>query len=472
MVIGVIFSGWPKIERINAAAKTFYFHNEVSPLAGNWLLKEAVPESNGDYTTKENTSASNNKSIILKPGATNATALDGHGSTSAQGFGWWSDAALNGTFDAGAWTFVVRNKDGRSSITSHFDFSVFKVPQNTSVSGATLLFQHIGAVDPWLNTEKTTTETTATVGPFTLTNEYLLIEMWDHITAGAESGRTMEIITEGANLAVGDRTRVVTPNFTPPAAAAVTVGAGGAQAASMGIPSASNNIGGAFTLARNSGSADVTQIIITEQGAVNANANLSNVKLFYKTETACSAAIPADAAAFNATGVGFNASEKATATGSMTVGTSQICLYVQLDVGAGATDGQTLEIEISNPSAEVTVSAGTVNPGIAIMINGTTTMRIPGPSSSLSLKMADAAKNPTLFYLSGGALWMQEGISAAVPLTSSEVTVTALQFTNMSYANTPGTVRIQMTVAATNPQNRQEYSFEKTFYTTANIRKK
>lgn len=93
-------------------------------------------------------------------------------------------------------------------------------------------------------------------------------------------------------------------------------------------------------------------------------------------------------------------------------------------------------------------------------------------TSTLSLQMADSAKNPTVFDLSSGVVRITEGTGSAVNLTSSEVTVTNLQFSNISYSNTPGTVRIQMTVKLTNPENRQEYNFEKTFYTTANIRKK
>jgi len=147
----------------------------------------------------------------------------------------------------------------------------------------------------------------------------------------------------------------------------------------MNIPSTNRYVGGAFTFVRNFSSANVTQIIITEQGTVNANSNLSNVVLFFKTEATCSTSIPPDATQYNSSSVGFNVSEKATVTGTetITVGTSQICVYVRLNVGSGAFDGQTLEIEISNPSTEVTVSAGTVIPAIAKAIDGSTTLQTP-----------------------------------------------------------------------------------------------
>lgn len=93
-------------------------------------------------------------------------------------------------------------------------------------------------------------------------------------------------------------------------------------------------------------------------------------------------------------------------------------------------------------------------------------------ASSLSLQMADSSKNPTIFDISGGVVRIKEGAGATVGITSSEVVVTNIQFSNISYAFTPGTVRVEMTVQYNNPSARKEYEFQKTFYTTANIRKK
>jgi len=93
-------------------------------------------------------------------------------------------------------------------------------------------------------------------------------------------------------------------------------------------------------------------------------------------------------------------------------------------------------------------------------------------STTLSLQMADLAKNPTVFDLSDGTIRIKEGSGAVVDLTTSEVILTTLQFSNISYPNTPGTLRVQMTIKSINPENRLEYNFEKTFYTTENIYKK
>lgn len=112
---------------------------------------------------------------------------------------------------------------------------------------------------------------------------------------------------------------------------------------------------------------------------------------------------------------------------------------------------------------------------IASAVYGAEAINSPVPgaaSSALSLQMADVAKNPTIFDVSEGILRIKEGGGAATPLTSDEVAVSSLTFSNVSYANAPGAVRIAITLRFYNPANRQEYNFEKTFYTTANIHKK
>jgi type II secretory pathway pseudopilin PulG len=93
-------------------------------------------------------------------------------------------------------------------------------------------------------------------------------------------------------------------------------------------------------------------------------------------------------------------------------------------------------------------------------------------SSSLSLEMATSALDPTVFDLSSGVLRIKEGASATVDLTSSEVTVSALTFSNLSYTDTPGTIRIEMTVEFVNTGGTHQYDFARTYYETVNIREK
>ncbi|MDP3973695.1 MAG: hypothetical protein Q8P92_02570 [Candidatus Daviesbacteria bacterium] len=69
------------------------------------------------------------------------------------------------------------------------------------------------------------------------------------------------------------------------------------------------------------------------------------------------------------------------------------------------------------------------------------------------------------FDLSGGAI--REN---SIALTNTRIVASALTFTNLSRAGTPGTIRIQFTLTHVNPEGRQEYNFSKTFYETATIR--
>lgn len=91
-------------------------------------------------------------------------------------------------------------------------------------------------------------------------------------------------------------------------------------------------------------------------------------------------------------------------------------------------------------------------------------------TTSLSLQVADPAKNPTVFNLQNGILQITEGASAPVAITSSALNITGITFTNASSANASSTMRIQLTVAYRNATGQQEYNVQRTFYTTANRR--
>jgi len=152
-----------------------------------------------------------------------------------------------------------------------------------------------------------------------------------------------------------------------------TVGTSGSQNSTLAITATDKHVGGAFTLINSLSSANVTSIKISEKGNVNANSNLTNVKLLYKQEATCSSTVPAGTTQFGTTGT-FNASDESTFTGTMSVGTSQICVYVTLDIGSGASAGQTVEIEITAPQSDVTSAANAIAPSTALAISGTSTL--------------------------------------------------------------------------------------------------
>lgn len=86
------------------------------------------------------------------------------------------------------------------------------------------------------------------------------------------------------------------------------------------------------------------------------------------------------------------------------------------------------------------------------------------------LQLTDAVGDTVTFNLSGGAVTMAKFGGSAVDLTSDLVNVSSLQFTDVSYAETPGTIKIEMTINFVNELGRAEWEFEETFYVTENLR--
>ena len=293
----------------------------------------------------------------------------------------------SGNYVGGAFTFI--RDSGSANITSIKMSEKGSVNANTNLSNLKLYYETSGTCSRSSPTQfgtggasfNASDEATVT-GTMAVGTLQVCIYVDLDVGSGATDNQTLEIEITNPSTDLIVSAGVILPaskveiSGTTNLKGNLTVAATGSQTFNMNVPSNDNYVGGAFTFVRSAGSANVTQIIISEAGDVNANANLSDLKLFYKQEVACSASIPGDATAFNVAGVGFDGSENAIATGTMSVGTSQICLYAQLDVGSGASNGQLLDLEITTPSTEVTVSSGTVTPGTAITISGSTTLQV------------------------------------------------------------------------------------------------
>ena len=91
-------------------------------------------------------------------------------------------------------------------------------------------------------------------------------------------------------------------------------------------------------------------------------------------------------------------------------------------------------------------------------------------SSSLSLDVVDVAKDPTVFDLNGGVVYIKEGSGQLVSLNSSVVTASNLNFSNLSRPSTNGIIWVQFTLSCLNPQGKAEYDYTKTFYGSASLR--
>ncbi len=93
-------------------------------------------------------------------------------------------------------------------------------------------------------------------------------------------------------------------------------------------------------------------------------------------------------------------------------------------------------------------------------------------ASSLSLSFTESAQNPTVFDVEGGVLRIKEGSSAAIAISTDEVIISSISFANVSYPDTPGTIRITLTAESASTALGQEYTHTETFYTTATLRPK
>ena len=164
------------------------------------------------------------------------------------------------------------------------------------------------------------------------------------------------------------------------------VSATGTQIATVNENSVDNYIGGGFVIQANTGTPNVTEITLTENGTVDGSTSLENIKLYYDLDTT----VPRDCTGevynagsdsqFGATDADGFSSANGTSTFSGTVGistTQSLCLYVVLDVNATSTNGETIDIQISAPNSEVVISVGSVAPGSTVGITGSTT--IAGP---------------------------------------------------------------------------------------------
>lgn len=69
----------------------------------------------------------------------------------------------------------------------------------------------------------------------------------------------------------------------------------------------------------------------------------------------------------------------------------------------------------------------------------------------------------------GSALQIKEGAAAAIPLTSNDVQVSGLTFNNLTRSGTPGIVQVSFTLSRVNPSGRNEYDYQKTFTSTAEV---
>jgi Tfp pilus assembly protein PilE len=90
---------------------------------------------------------------------------------------------------------------------------------------------------------------------------------------------------------------------------------------------------------------------------------------------------------------------------------------------------------------------------------------------TLSLDMVDSLVDPTVFSLTAddGQMQVNEASGGNVAMSSSDVQVTNLVFTNLTSADDTGIIQVQFTLTAVNPSGSSQFSYEEQFQTTLRI---
>ena len=90
----------------------------------------------------------------------------------------------------------------------------------------------------------------------------------------------------------------------------------------------------------------------------------------------------------------------------------------------------------------------------------------------LTLEMKIDTNNPVGFTKNEitETLIMQTGNDLFTTMNSNLTKIGEIKFSNVSYPGSPGTLKIEIDVMYRNLTGKEEYDFQKTFYTTENLR--
>lgn len=100
-----------------------------------------------------------------------------------------------------------------------------------------------------------------------------------------------------------------------------------------------------------------------------------------------------------------------------------------------------------------------------------TTPAIDTSGSVLTIETNDPSTNPTSIYLEDEQIYLKEGSSDPVMITSSKIKTLSLVFTNVSIVESLPLLRTEISITHINPENRMEYNYSENFNLTSSIRK-
>ena len=90
--------------------------------------------------------------------------------------------------------------------------------------------------------------------------------------------------------------------------------------------------------------------------------------------------------------------------------------------------------------------------------------------SSSSLTLTDNDSNQIVFDLSGGKVRIERGGGGAIDLNSDRVEISNLDFNNFGLTGTSGSIQFQFEAEYSNPGNKAEINYFRTFSGSASLR--
>jgi hypothetical protein len=184
----------------------------------------------------------------------------------------------------------------------------------------------------------------------------------------------------------------------------------------------------------------VVSIKIKENGTINAQEDLSNLRLYYEITGSCH--YDGNENLFG-TAATWSASDEATVTGTLEVGpTNPVCVYPVVDISSTTNSGETVGFQVTNPAADIVLAAGDMSTTTTITMGGLTEALVPGitASSGASSITSEAGATSSLFVaLSAPPIGNVEIAVQSSDLTEGTTSTTTLTFTAAGW-RTPQTV--------------------------------
>jgi hypothetical protein len=213
-------------------------------------------------------------------------------------------------------------------------------------------------------------------------------------------------------------------------------------------------LGGTLVIKEASTTRSVTDVTITENGTVDAANSLDNIRLLYDVDSSApydcaSESYDGDEDQFGDTDTdGFSsANGSASFSDSVLASTTQsLCMYVVVDVLKSASSGETIEVGISDPVADVIASSTSASPNHPINITGTTEIKL---DNDFRVQRGVIDMNADTYTISAGVHY-----DAPASSTSAFIRITNTAYTGAGPDIGSGTRNADdVTVYITNPEN-------------------